>query len=120
MAFLPPALSAVRAAGRPTPMPPIMAPVVKDFRIALPTPYVKPLAGAKKPMTPMAPLGGAGTADMPSAIAPAARKGRMSAKELTKMERMKMVERVKAFVETKPSQKDVYEYIKMRIAQLAD
>jgi hypothetical protein len=97
-----------------------MAPVAKEFKIALPTPYVKPLEGAKKPMTPMAAVGGAGTADLPSAVAPAARKGRISARELSKMQRAKMVERVKAFAETKPSQKDVYEYIKMRIAQLAD
>lgn len=123
MAFLPPAISAVRAAGRLAPMPPVAAPIAKDVRIALPTPFVKPIPGASKPasapVAPLAAVGGAGVLEMPSAVAPA-RKGRMSAKEMSKIERAKMVERVKAFAETKPSQKDVMEYIKSRIVELAD
>ena len=52
--------------------------------------------------------------------AAAPRRGRATKTEVRKAERLAMSERIRGFLSTKPDKKDVSEYIKSRIHELAD
>ena len=52
--------------------------------------------------------------------AAAPRKGRASKAELKKAERLKMSEKIKGLLSTKPDKKDVTEYIRARLLELAE
>ena len=118
MSFLPPAIPPRGPRGLPMPAMigrPTAAGGAAGGAGALPVPVLVPTELPKAPKARAAVI-----EHIKAEVAEKPKAGRMSKDELKKMERAAMSEKVKAFAATKPSKKDVEEYLRARLLELKD
>lgn len=114
MSFLPPAIP---PRGRGLPMPALTGPrntVTYSETKSLPMPVLVP---TEMPKTPAA---RATVIEHIKESIEKPKRGRATKAELKKLEKAAMSERVRGLLDTKPDKKDIVEYIKARITELAD
>lgn len=122
MSFLPPAIPPRAARGLP--MPAVIPKNTVVNTIAAGTGSSLPLPTMVPTDMPKAPAARAAVIEHIKAEAGAGtekkRAARATKADLKKLERAAMTERIRALVETKPSKKDVEEYFRARLKELAD